>query len=117
VLLQGVFTSALLSAPLLFIMFLILVSLAGQIHDRWRTASCSDLPQVPTHDCCLTRWVLVVQINYLIGTSILLVRMKRKELLYRARQQHRQATAAGNGSGNGQAAAEGIAAVEEKKER
>ncbi|GAB4822295.1 hypothetical protein N2152v2_009341 [Parachlorella kessleri] len=53
---QGIFTSALLSGPLLLIMFAMLV-------------------------------------NYLLATSRLLIQMKRKELLYRARQQQKAAAA------------------------
>ncbi|EFN59942.1 hypothetical protein CHLNCDRAFT_133015 [Chlorella variabilis] len=82
---QGIFTSAMLSAPLLLIMFVILV-------------------------------------NYLVSTSVLLVKMKRKELEVKARQQHRAAAAAGGGgsqtAGQGakQAAAAG-GATDAKKER
>eukprot|EP00887_Chlorella_sp_A99_P003187 scaffold9.g3187.t1 len=67
---QGIFTSALLSVPLLLIMFVVLV-------------------------------------NYLVQTSALLVRMKRRELAYRARQQQRAAEGSGAGAGATGASAAG----------
>ncbi|PSC68436.1 Transmembrane 18 isoform B [Micractinium conductrix] len=75
---QGIFTSALLSAPLLFIMLLILF-------------------------------------HYLFATSALLIRMKRKELEYKAREAARQARGerrAGGADGGG-----GNASRDAKKER
>ncbi|PRW60822.1 Transmembrane 18 [Chlorella sorokiniana] len=83
---QGIFTSAVLSAPLLLIMFVLLV-------------------------------------NYLITTSVLLVRMKRKELEFKARQRRRAeiaAAGAAGGAGGGEGGAAGgrlAAAGEAKKER
>ncbi len=37
------------------------------------------------------------QVNYLIATSVLLVKMKRKELEFKARQRHREEVAAASG--------------------
>lgn len=45
--------------------------------------------------------LLHLQVNYLITTSVLLVRMKRKELLFKARQQRRAEIAAAAAGGNG----------------
>ncbi|KAL4856800.1 Nudix hydrolase 1 [Chlorella vulgaris] len=75
----GIFTSALLSAPLLLIMFVILV-------------------------------------NYLISTSVLLVRMKRKELQYKARQQQREQQQHENTAGTQQQSPAGGSAREVERQ-
>lgn len=53
-----------------------------------------------------------MQINYLLITSRLLIEMKRKELVYKARQQ--QAAQAGAAAGGGTAAGAG---AEPKKDK
>lgn len=58
---HGIFTSTLLSAPLLLTMFVILI-------------------------------------NYLVAASQLLIQMKRKELMYKARERHRQEQGDGGGA-------------------
>jgi len=58
---NGLFTSALLSAPLLLTMFVILI-------------------------------------NYLLDASALLIEMKRKELMYKARQRQREGQQSAGGS-------------------
>jgi hypothetical protein len=63
-----------------------------------RSASSLD----PSHRC--------LQVNNLITTSVLLVRMKRREIAYRARQQGRQAS-------RQQQAAGGTGASEPKKDK
>ena len=117
---QGIFTSAMLSAPLLLIMFIILVRAQGGLLTHNGPA-----PGCLLRICCpstsMPNWVFPseppasplqpLQVNYLITTSVLLVRMKRKELAYRARQQRRR------GEGGGGAQPRQQAAVEPKKEQ
>ena len=65
---------------------------------RWRRECAS-----AHHTCCFADCSRPpLQINYLVQTSVLLVKMKRKELAWRARQRQGAAARAGGGAGTGQ---------------
>ena len=103
---HGIFYSAVVSAPLLATMFVILVRqgaespgacraalglpsgyISGVIRacDCWKCASLvSSSASTPAHS------LSSCQINYLVSTSSLLVQMKKKELLYKARQKQKK---------------------------
>lgn len=106
---QGIFTSALLSAPLLLVMFVILVRPSaacwpwpplppgGSARERqrppaFRTRHCGPTRTSPTLAAC-------AQVNYLFTTCALLVRMKRKELQVKMRQRRRAGAAGGVAAG------------------
>lgn len=67
---QGIFISAVYSAPLLLIMFVILVRQHGGVAQRPDTT--------------------LSQINYLLATIDMLVKMKRKQIRYEIRQRARR---------------------------
>lgn len=126
------------SAPLLLVMFAILVSQYGCIAvQRWlagwqgaqrpgrarRGAAWGHVDR-PAERCLTTPPqpaqpppARPEQVNYLITTSALLVRMKRKELLYRARQAARAEAAAGGAQQGGQGGGAAAAVGDAKKER
>lgn len=95
------------------------MSAAGLREERW--AACAR----PLSQLQLVSHTPTVQVNYLITTSVLLVRMKRKELEFKARQRRRAEIAAagaagaagGSGEGGSGGAAGAAAAGEAKKER
>lgn len=108
--LQGIFTSAILSAPLLLVMFVILVRrLATAVAFGFaavaagaalcpappmlqrvapRACTCSQCPSMSVR-FPPSPW----QVYYLVSTCVLLVRMKRKEIEWKLRQRRRAGAA------------------------
>ena len=97
---RGVFASALLSAPLLLIMFVVLVrgywgwgggtpgAMGGGLGVDTPCVLMTPPPTPPP-----------LQINYLVATVQLLIKMKRRELIYKARQRREEERAAAGGGG------------------
>jgi hypothetical protein len=89
---NGIFYSAVVSAPLMIIMFIILVGAVGSIRTRQAAAPCTPWVLPGRASCAGQRLAAEAggwrgaQINYLLTAAGMLVQAKRRELMMKARQ-------------------------------
>lgn len=125
----GVFMSAVVSGPLLVVMFIVLVR--GRKGEKGRGGRLGQLRRchvwgapapglgqflcwcpAPNPTCCVHPCVAVPQINYLVSCAGMLVQAKRKELIHKAKRRQREEAGAA-----GAAAAGGSGPAEAKKDK